>query len=79
MPESRETSAKHLKDAEIKEEQDYNMIDGRINNLSSKPKKIGKRILFLDRFHLKQAEIAKRDNEAVTQMAVGEEMERKRK
>ena len=64
---------------EITEEQNYNMIDGRMNNLPPKPRKIGKRISVLDRLHLKQAEIAKRDKESVPQVAAEEERERRRK
>ena len=59
-------------------EQNYNMIDGRMNNLPNKHRKIGGRISVLDRLHLKQAEIARRSGKAVPQMAA-EEMERRRK
>lgn len=45
---------------EITEEQNYNMIDGCMNNLPIKPRKIGKCISVLDWLHLKQAEIARR-------------------
>ena len=57
-----------MRSAEITEEQNYNMIDGRMNNLPSKPRKIGQRISVLDRLHLKQEEIAKRSGKLVTQM-----------
>lgn len=72
-------NGEYLRSAEITEEQNYNQIDGRINNLPPKPRKIGKRISVLDRLHLKQAEIAKRSGKAAPQMAVAEEMERRRK
>lgn len=72
-------NGEYLRSAEITEEQNYNMIDGRMNNLPSKPRKIGKRISVLDRLHLKQAEIAKRGKGVMPQMAVEEEMERRRK
>ena len=55
------------------------MIDGRMNNLPSKPRKIGQRISVLDRLHLKQEEIAKRSGKPVTQMNMAEDMERRRK
>ena len=72
-------NGEYLRSAEITEEQNYNMIDGRMNNLPPKPRKIGKRISVLDRLHLKQAEIAKRDKESVPQVAAEEERERRRK
>ena len=40
---------------------------------------MGKRISVLDRLHLKQAEIAKRSGKPVQQMAMAEDMERRRK
>ena len=54
-------------------------IDGRMNNLPSKPRKIGQHISVLDRLHLKQEEIAKRSGKPVTQMNMAEDMERRRK
>lgn len=72
-------NGEYLRSAEITEEQNYNMIDGRMNNLPLKPRKIGNRISVLDRLHLKQAEIARRSGKAVPQMAAEEEMERRRK
>lgn len=72
-------NGEYLRSAEITEEQNYNMIDGRMNNLPTKPRKIGERISVLDRLHLKQAEIARRGGKSVPQMAVEEDMERKRK
>ena len=70
---------KPLAKIEEMEEQNYNMIDGRMNNLPSKPRKIGQRISVLDRLHLKQEEIAKRSGKPVTQMNMAEDMERRRK
>jgi len=72
-------NGEYLRSAEITEEQNYNMIDGRINNLPNKPRKIGGRVSVLDRLHLKQAEIARRSGKTVPQMAAEEEMERRRK
>lgn len=72
-------NGEYLRSAEMTEEQNYNMIDGRINNLPSKPRKIGKRISVLDRLHLKQAEIGKRSGRSAPQMAVAEDMERRQK
>lgn len=46
-------NGEYLRSVEITEEQNYNMIDGRMNNLPSKPRKIGQRISVLDRLHLK--------------------------
>ena len=72
-------NGEYLRSAEITEEQNYNMIDGRMNNLPNKPRKIGGRVSVLDRLHLKQAEIARRSGKTVPQMAAEEEMERRRK
>lgn len=72
-------NGEYMRSAEITEEQNYNMIDGRMNNLPSKPRKIGQRISVLDRLHLKQEEIAKRSGKLVTQMNMAEDMERRRK
>lgn len=72
-------NGEYLRSAEITEEQNYNMIDGRMNNMPSKPRKIGNRISVLDRLHLKQAEIGQRSGRSAPQMAVAEDMERRRK
>ena len=72
-------NGEYLRSAEITEEQNYNMIDGRVNNLSARPRKIGNRISVLDRLHLKQAEIAKRSGKPAQQMEAGQDMERRRK
>ena len=72
-------NGEYLRSAELTEEQNYNMIDGRMNNLPPKPRKIGNRISVLDRLHLKQAEIERRSGKAAPQMAVAKDMERRRK
>lgn len=72
-------NGEYLRSAEMTEEQNYNMIDGRMNNMPSKPRKIGNRISVLDRLHLKQAEIGQRSDRSAPQMAVAEDMERRRK
>lgn len=71
-------NGEYLRSAEMTEEQNYNMIDGRMNNLPPKPRKMGNRISVLDRLHLKQAELGKRSGKSAPQMTV-EDMERKRK
>lgn len=72
-------NGEYLRSAEMTEEQNYSFIDGRINNLPLKPRKIGDRISVLDRLHLKQAEIGQRSGKSAPQMTVTEDMERKRK
>lgn len=72
-------NGEYLRSAEMTEEQNYSFIDGRINNLPPKPRKIGNRISVLDRLHLKQAEIGQRSGKSAPQMAVAEDMERRRK
>ncbi len=72
-------NGEYLRSAEITEEQNYNMIDGRMNNLPSKPRKIGKRVSVLDRLHIKQAEIARKNGKQIPQMMIPEDKERKRK
>ena len=72
-------NGEYIRSAEITEEQNYNMIDGRMNNLPPKPRKIGKRISVLDRLHLKQAEIAEKTGRVAPQMAAEEDLERRRK
>lgn len=69
-------NGEYLRSAEITEEQNYNMIDGRINNLPTKPRKIGTRISVLDRLHLKQAALNMKN---LPQPVMENEMERKRK
>lgn len=72
-------NGEYLRSAEMTEEQNYNMIDGRMNNLPSKPKKMGKRISVLDRLHLKLAEIEKKSGKSTPHTAVENDMERRRK
>lgn len=48
-------------------EQNYNMIDGCVNNVPKKPRVIGGRVSVLDRLHIKQAERARKDNAQVQQ------------
>lgn len=69
-------NGEYLRSAEITEEQNYNMIDGRMNNLPVKPRKIGTRISVLDRLHLKQAAL---NTKNLQQPFIENEMERKRK
>ena len=54
-------------------EQNYNMIDGCVNNVPPKPRCIGGRWSVLDRLHIKQAERRQKDN------APQQEQERSRK
>ena len=68
-------NGEYLRSSEISEEQNYNMIDGRRNNMP--PKKT--RTSVLVKLQQKQAEIAKRSGKEVPQMAVAEDMERRRK
>lgn len=69
-------NGEYMRSAEITEEQNYNMIDGRMNNLPPKPRKIGNRISVLDRLHLKQAEIRERNGKVIQQMVADQDMER---
>lgn len=69
-------NGEYLRSVEITEEQNYNMIDGRMNNLPVKPRKIGTRISVLDRLHLKQAALNAKN---LPQPVIENEMERKRK
>lgn len=81
-------NGEYLRSAEISEEQNYNMIDGRKNNgykapsaansmpLKKKPK--GRQSV-LAKLHKKQAEIAKRSGKKEYQQAAENDMERERK
>ena len=69
-------NGEYLRSSEIDEEQNYNMIDGRRNNMPSKGKK--GRTSVLAKLRRKQAEIAKRSGNSVPQMEVAD-MERRRK
>ncbi len=70
-------NGEYLRSSEIDEEQNYNMIDGRRNNMSQKGRK--GRVSVLKRLRQKQAEIAKRSGKPIQQMTVAEDMERRRK
>ena len=70
-------NGEYLRSSEIGEEQNYNMIDGRRNNMPLKGKK--GRVSILKKLHQKQAEIAKRNRKPAQQIAAAEDMERRRK
>lgn len=70
-------NGEYLRSSEIDEEQNYNMIDGRRNNMPVKGK--NGRPSVLAKLRQKQAEIARRGGKPVPQMGVMEDMERKRK
>ena len=81
-------NGEYLRSAEISEEQNYNMIDGRKNNgykapsatNSIPPKKKPKgRQSVLAKLHKKQAEIAKRSGKKEHQQAAENDIERERK
>ncbi len=63
--------------AVIDEEQNYNMIDGRRNNMPLKGK--NGRVSVLAKLRRKQAEIAKQSGKPAQQMTAAEDMERRRK
>ena len=70
-------NGEYLRSSEIDEEQNYNMIDGRRNNMSPKGK--NGRVSILTKLRRKQAEIAKRSVKPAQQMEMAEDMERRRK
>ena len=70
-------NGEYLRSSEIDEEQNYNMIDGRRNNMSPKGK--NGRVSVLAKLRRKQAEIAKRSVKPAQQMEMAEDMERRRK
>lgn len=70
-------NGEYLRSSEIDEEQNYNMIDGRRNNMSPRGK--NGRSSVLAKLRRKQAEIAKRYGKPAQQMEVAEDMERRRK
>ena len=70
-------NGEYLRSSEIDEEQNYNMIDGTWNNMS--PKSKNGRASVLVKLRRKQAEIAKRSGRSAPQMAMAEDMERRRK
>ena len=70
-------NGEYLRSSEIDEAQNYNMIDGRRNNMSPKGK--NGRVSVLAKLRRKQAEIAKRSGKPAQQMAMAEDRERRRK
>lgn len=75
-------NGEYLRSAEMSEEQNYNMIDGRMNNISSKKqsKQTGKvRTSVLNKLHQKQREIAVRSGKQQPEQVMGADMERNRK
>lgn len=81
-------NGEYLRSAEISEEQNYNMIDGRKNNGYKAPsatngmppkKKPKGRQSVLAKLHKKQAEIAQRSGKKERQQASENDMERERK
>ena len=81
-------NGEYLRSAELSEEQNCNMIDGRKNNgyksppaISSmpKPKKPQGRVSVLAKLHKKQAEIAQRSVKKERQAAAENDMEREQK
>ena len=68
-------NGEYLRTIESGEEQNYSFIDGNKNNC----KKKNGRESVLKKLHRKQAEIAKRSGKPTQQIAVAEDMERKRK
>ena len=75
-------NGEYLRSAEMTEEQNYNMIDGRMNNISSakQSKQTGKgRTSVLEKLHRKQKEIAIRSGKRQPEQVMGADMERNRK
>lgn len=81
-------NGEYLRSAEISEEQNYNMIDGRKNNGYKAPsatnsmppkKKLKGRQSVLAKLHKKQAEIAQRSGKKERQQAAENDIERERK
>lgn len=70
-------NGEYLRSSEIDEEQNYNMIDGRRNNMSPKCRK--GRVSVLAKLRQKQAEIAKRNGSPTQQKIIEENIERRRK
>ena len=71
-------NGEYLRSAEISEEQNYNLIDGRKNNMSPQ-KKPGGRESVLAKLHRKQAEIAERTGKKERQQTAENEREREGK
>lgn len=70
-------NGEYLRSSEIEEEQNYNMIDGRRNNMF--PKRRNGRESVLAKLRYKQTTIAKLGGKNVQQRAVTEDIERRRK
>ena len=70
-------NGEYPRSSEIDEEQNYNMIDGRQNNMAPNGK--NGRVSVLAKLRRKQAEIAKRSGKPAPQMEAAEDMERRRK
>lgn len=70
-------NGEYLRSSEIDAEQNYNMIDGRRNNMPVKNRKGRESVLA--KLHRKQAEIEARSGKPAQQMAAAEDMERRRK
>ncbi len=72
-------NGEYLRSAEMTEEQNYNMVDGRLNNISGKKQaKQKERTSVLEKLYRKQKEIAVRSGKQPEQ-AMGADMERNRK
>lgn len=75
-------NGEYLRSAEMAEEQNYNMIDGRINNLLPKkenPEVPKKRKSVLLRLYKHRCEVAKKQGKPMPRRHQGMEMERNRK
>ena len=75
-------NGEYLRSAEMAEEQNYNMIDGRINNLLPKkenPEVPKKRKSVLLRLYKHRCEVAKKQGKPMLRRYQGMEMERNRK
>ena len=75
-------NGEYLRSAEMAEEQNYNMIDGRINNLLPKkenPEVPKKRKSVLLRLYKHRCEVAKKQGKPMPRRYQGMEMERNRK
>lgn len=71
-------NGEYVRSAESGTEQNYNMIDGTVNN-QGKKKKLKVRVSVLAKLHKKQEEIAKKSRKEEPQMSMEEENERNRK
>lgn len=71
-------NGEYVRSAESGTEQNYNMVDGVVNNKSGK-KKPKHRVSVLEKLHQKQAAIAQRSGKAAPQIGIEMENERNRK